>query len=94
MLSAGACRPVRSDASVAPGKEGLPNSLGVTGMEDHIPEAAGDAISKLHSLACMVAKMVPLDVPEIGVSEIIEVDAMVKPLFPNITLNHAGQQNG
>jgi hypothetical protein len=77
----------------APSKEGLPNSLRVTGIEDYVPKPTGDAVSHFHALTGVVVKVVSLEVPKIRVPEIVEVNAMMNPFFSDIALDHSSKQN-
>jgi hypothetical protein len=74
--------------------QALSNTVRKAGLEDNIPESAGDSISHLHPSGTVVIEMIRFDVSEIRISEVVKVYAVVNPLFSNIALNDPGQQHG
>lgn len=74
-------------------REAFSHAVGKAGLEDNIPEPAGDPVSALHSSRAVVIEMVAFDVPEVGVTKVIEVYAVMNPLFGQIALNDTGEQH-
>jgi hypothetical protein len=64
------------------------------GLKNNIPEPTGDSVSHLHTPGTMVVEMITFDVPEVRISEVIKMYAVVNPLFSQIALNDSCQQHG
>ena len=60
---------------------------------DHVPEAARQAVAHLRALRAVVVEVVPTDVAEIPVAEVVEVHRVVHPLLENIRLQQAGHEH-
>src|SRR5207249_3928229 len=62
-------------------------------FEDHIPDAAGEAIAHLHAAGSVMIGMVLSDVLEVSTAKVVEVDGLMHPLFNHVRLHHSGQQH-
>ena len=61
--------------------------------EDHIPESAGQAVPLLHAPGAVMIEMVPAEIPEIRISEVVEMNGMVDPFLSDVTCHNPRQEN-
>src|SRR5439155_5719603 len=78
----------------AAAEQSLSHRYRKTSLNDNIPIRVGDPIPRIDSRGSVVIEMVPFDMPEVRILEVVIVLAVVDPLFSNIALNDASEHHG